>query len=134
MFVNPYHIHIHQVDYEDEKNFINCRHRSLSMQCIQQFYAVFSTSKSVQKPPKTKQKQSSICILTVESRPIYAKLKFSNLEVYGTTDERTNEGGGAGHSTYSCLLPPQTTRGPEYSISYNNSAPGNSVCRYRYDP
>lgn len=94
MFVNPYHVHIHQVDYEDEKNFINCRHRSLSMQCIQQFYAVFSTSKSVQKPPKTKQKQSSICILTVESRPIYAKLKFSNLEVYGTTDERTNEGGG----------------------------------------
>lgn len=134
MFVNPYHVHIHQVDYEDEKNFINCRHRSLFMQCIQQFYAVFSTSKSVQKPPKTKQKQSSICILTVESRPIYAKLKFSNLEVYGTTDERTNEGGGAGHSTYSCLLPPQTTRGPEYSISYNNSAPGNSVCRYRYDP
>lgn len=131
MFVNPYHIHIHQVDYEDEKNFINCRHRSLSMQCIQQFYAVFSTSKSVQKPPKTKQKQSSICILTVESRPNYAKLKFGSI----WHDRRTNKrGGGAGHSTYSCLLPPQTTRGPEYSISYNNSAPGNSVCRYRYDP
>lgn len=131
MIVNPYHIHIHQVDYEDEKNFINCRHRSLSMQCIQQFYAVFSTSKSVQKPPKTKQKQSSICILTVESRPIYAKLKFGSIWHDGRTNKR---GGGAGHSTYSCLLPPQTTRGPEYSISYNNSAPGNSVCRYRYDP
>lgn len=131
MIVNPYHIHIHQIEYEDEKNFINGRHRSLSMQCIQQFYAVFSTSKSVQKPPKTKQKQSSICILTVESRPIYAKLKFGSI----WHDRRTNKrGGGAGHSTYSCLLPPQTTRGPEYSISYNNSAPGNSVCRYRYDP
>lgn len=92
MFVNPYHIHIHQVDYEDEKNFINCRHRSLSMQCIQQFYAVFSTSKSVQKPPKTKQKQSSICILTVESRPIYAKLKFGSI----WHDRRTNKRGGGG--------------------------------------
>lgn len=92
MFVNPYHIHIHQVDYEDEKNFINCRHRSLSMQCIQQFYAVFSTSKSVQKPPKTKQKQSSICILTVLKEGQF--MRNSNLELYGTTDERTNEGGG----------------------------------------
>lgn len=132
MIVNPYHIHIHQIEYEDEKNFINGRHRSLSMQCIQQLYAVFSTSKSVQKPPKTKQKQSSICILTLLK--VGQFMRNSNLEVYGTTDERTNEGGGAGHSTYSCLLPPQTTRGPEYSISYNNSAPGNSVCRYRYDP
>lgn len=131
MIVNPYHIHIHQIEYEDEKNFINGRHRSLSMQCIQQLYAVFSTSKSVQKPPKTKQKQSSICILTVESRPNYAKLKFGSIWHDGRTNKR---GGGAGHSTYSCLLPPQTTRGPEYSISYNNSAPGNSVCRYRYDP
>lgn len=131
MIVNPYHIHIHQIEYEDEKNFINGRHRSLSMQCIQQFYAVFSTSKSVQKLPKTKQKQSSICILTVESRPNYAKLKFGSIWHDGRTNKR---GGGAGHSTYSCLLPPQTTRGPEYSISYNNSAPGNSVCRYRYDP
>lgn len=132
MIVNPYHIHIHQIEYEDEKNFINGRHRSLSMQCIQQLYAVFSTSKSVQKPPKTKQKQSSICILTVESRPNYAKLKFGSIWHDGRTNKRG--GGGAGHSTYSCLLPPQTTRGPEYSISYNNSAPGNSVCRYRYDP
>lgn len=91
MFVNPYHVHIHQVDYEDEKNFINCRHRSLSMQCIQQFYAVFSTSKSVQKPPKTKQKQSSICILTVLK--VGQFMRNSNLELYSTTDER-NEGGG----------------------------------------
>lgn len=90
MFVKPYRIHIHQVDYEDEKNFINCRHRSLSMQCIQQFYAVFSTSKSVQKPPKTKQKQSSICILIVERRPIYAKLKFGSI----WHDRRTNKRGG----------------------------------------
>lgn len=68
---------------------------------------------------------------SVESRPIYAELKFGSI----WHDRRTNKrGGGAGHSTYSCLLPPQTTRGPEYSISYNNSAPGNSVCRYRYDP
>lgn len=127
MIVNPYHIHIHQIEYEDEKNFINGRHRSLSMQCIQQLYAVFSTSKSVQKPPKTKQKQSYICILTLLK--VGQFMRNSNLEVYGTTDVRTNEGGGgAGHSTYSCLLPPQTTRGPEYSISYNNSAPVNSVC------
>lgn len=100
MFVNPYHIHIHQVDYEDEKNFINCRHRSLSMQCIQQFYAVFSTSKSVQKPPKTKQKQSSICILTVESRPIYAKLKFGSI----WHDGRTNKRGGGGLDTQPILV------------------------------
>lgn len=106
------------MDYEDEKNFINCRHRSLSMQCIQQFYAVFSTSKSVQKPPKTKQKQSSICILTVESRPIYAKLKFGSIWHDGRTNKR---GGGAGHSTYSCLRLPEdrsipsvtTTQHPE---------------------
>lgn len=68
---------------------------------------------------------------SVESRPIYAKLKSGSIWHDGRTNKR---GGGAGHSTYSCLLPPQTTRGPEYSICYNNSAPGNSVCRYRYDP
>lgn len=94
--------------------------------------SLFDLQKCAKNPPKTKQKQSSICILTLLK--VGQFMRNSNLEVYGTTDERTNEGGGGGHSTYSCLLPPQTTRGPEYSISYNNSAPGNSVCRYRYDP
>lgn len=112
------------------------------LQTQKSVYAMHSTILrglfDLQKCAKTTQNKTKTILHlyfnSVESRPIYAKLKFSNLEVYGTTDERTNEGGGAGHSTYSCLLPPQTTRGPEYSISYNNSAPGNSVCRYRYDP
>lgn len=67
----------------------------------------------------------------------WKKANLCETQIWKYMARQTNEqtrGGGAGHSTYSCLLPPQTTRGPEYSISYNNSAPGNSVCRYRYDP
>lgn len=108
MFVNPYHIHIHQVDYEDEKNFINCRHRSLSMQCIQQFYAVFSTSKSVQKPTQNKTKTIlHLYFNCVESRPIYAKLKFGSI----WHDGRTNKRGGGGGWTLNLFL---TTYSSDY--------------------
>lgn len=54
--------------------------------------SLFDLQKCAKNPPKTKQKQSSICILTLLK--VGQFMRNSNLEVYGTTDERTNEGGG----------------------------------------
>lgn len=67
LIVNAYHVHVHQVDYADEKNY----HMFVQWQPQKPVYAMHSTFNGL-----------FVLSQSVESR--------KNLEVDGMTDERTN--------------------------------------------